>query len=89
MRLSAKYPDVPGFVLEELERYVNERQEPWSDFVWAVLRNDLARTIGLADQACLAALLSIVRIVYNEVPSACWGTPERVTAWLTDETRAA
>ena len=70
-----------GGIIESLDRYV-EFHCPTGGFLDAVLRNDLKESCARADSQNLYLLFDIVSYLYNEVPWNCWGTPERVNAWL-------
>lgn len=72
---------IPERILGALQRYVEDRIQP-GGFMTAVLSNDLREAIARADDECLAALHTIVARLYNDVPSICWGSPEKVDAWL-------
>lgn len=77
---------VPAYTMGALRRYVDEGMEP-GGFLTAVLSNDLFNAIGRADGTNAAALENIVRHIYCHEPFDCWGSKERVTAWL-DKKRA-
>lgn len=64
-----------------LDRYAADGV-PTGDFLRAVLSNDLKGAIGRADEQNLADLFEIVDYVYNDMPMACQGSPEKVEAWL-------
>ena len=66
---------------DSLRMYI-EGGYPPGGFLTAVLQNDLSNAIGRADKVSLLWLPSIVRWIYNEAPSACWGSPEKVSAWI-------
>jgi hypothetical protein len=53
-------------------------------FVTKVLENDLAGAVRLAG-ANLRDLPEIVRYCCQEIPSRCWGSPQKVRAWLKEE----
>ena len=72
---------IPQRTLNSLNRYVEHRIMP-GGFLTAVLCNDLVGAVGRADSENLAALPEIVRHVYNELPSTCWGNKEAVWSWL-------
>lgn len=72
---------IPQRTLEALRRYV-DHHVPTGGFLRAVLENDLSESIGRADPENMAALTDIVAYVFWEVPAKCWGSPERVSAWL-------
>jgi len=65
----------------ELRRYVDDRC-PTGDFLYAVLSNDLFEAMGRADENNRAALFDICKYIWNELPSICWGSPEKVRAWF-------
>jgi hypothetical protein len=77
----------PVGVIEFLEMYVKERVPP-GDFLYAVLTNDLRESFGRADENNRAAMFEIVSWCCNELPSNCWGSRERVQAWLRPEPAA-
>ena len=66
---------------ESLDAYVSTGR-PTGGFLEAVLSNDLKEATGRADERALDNLPHIVAYCYNDIPSGCWGSPERVTAWL-------
>jgi hypothetical protein len=72
---------VPPHLRAGLLRYVNDHRRP-GGFLLAVLENDLSNAMGRADDESRAGLYAIVCWVYNEAPSTCWGSPEKVKAWL-------
>lgn len=75
------YTTIPPKIREALDRYAKEHIAA-GHFVMAVLRNDLMSAVFRADDQSLAALAAIVCYCYNELPSTCWGSPDKVTAWL-------
>jgi hypothetical protein len=75
---------VPSHTLSGIERYIHERIEP-GGFLRAVLENDLVQALGRADAANREALFDIVEYLYNHAPAKCWGSPERVAAWIGKE----
>ena len=68
-------------VMESLKRYI-EHRIPTGGFLEAVLSNDLKEAIGRADEDNMRVLPEIVGWLYNEAPSSCWGSPQRVKEWL-------
>lgn len=78
------YPDqelCPQTVKEALGRYVEHRIET-GGFLRAVLENNLKESFQRADSWNLENMAHIVCYVYNVVPRAAWGSPEKVSAWL-------
>lgn len=51
-------------------------------FLFAVLSNDLSESFARADMGNRAAMFEIVSFIYNSIPSKCWGSKEKVQAWL-------
>ena len=72
---------VPPLVLDSLDRYVQHHIETGS-FLRAVLENNLKESLGRADLQNRYALFDIVSYIYNEIPMQCWGSEEKVEAWL-------
>lgn len=72
---------MPNHLIESLHRYVTERVETGS-FLRSVLENDLCEAVCRADHFNFPLLPVIVRYVYNELPLPCWGSKEKVAAWL-------
>jgi hypothetical protein len=66
---------------ETIDNYVECGTIP-GDVITAVLSNNLTESIFRADEQNRADLLEIVRYIYNSAPSACWGSKEKVVAWL-------
>lgn len=71
---------IPLRIAEAIDRWVHQGAEP-GQFLHAVLCNDLREALGRADPECGAALHAMVVYLYNEAPSRCWGSPEKVAAW--------
>lgn len=72
---------VPVHTLEALERYVEDRLPP-GGFLMAVLEHDLFESFARADDMNRRAMEQIVAFIYNELPSACHGSQEKVNNWL-------
>ena len=68
-------------IKDTLELYVNDRC-PTGGFLYAVLSNDLTEACAHADMRNLRQLPEIVTYIYNNLPSICWGSPEKVESWL-------
>lgn len=68
-------------MLASLRRYIDEHIIP-RQFLQAVLTNDLREACGRADDDNLRNLPAFVAFLYNKAPSACWGSPEKVAAWV-------
>ena len=72
---------IPKDTLTGLKRYVEDRIHP-GGFLIAVLENNLTESFGQADKKNRKVLFEIVCYCYNELPSICWGSPEKVKNWL-------
>jgi hypothetical protein len=66
---------------ESLERY-RDYGVPTGDFLNAVLTNDLVEAFGRADEQNALDMHEIVKYIYNHMPSGCWRTKEKITAWI-------
>ena len=75
------YALIPEYTMESLRAYIDAGR-PTGGFLEAMLSNDLSRAVGNADSNNLNAIAAIVCWLYNEAPSDCWGSPERVGQWL-------
>jgi len=72
---------IPGPTMGALQRYLDHGIMP-GGFLTAVLQNDLKESMYRADDGNRAALAHLVRYLYNYVPMAAWGSPERVMEWV-------
>ena len=72
---------IPAHMMASLQRYVGKRIAP-GHFLTAVLSNDLTEACSRADDVNIQILPAYVAYLYNEVPGACWGSPEAVREWL-------
>lgn len=71
----------PRELQEGLVLYVTGRLET-GGFLRACLENNLTEAISRADMRSVVCLHAVMRFIWNELPSRCWGTPEKVQAWL-------
>jgi len=72
---------IPDRMMTTLREWI-EKGRPTGSFLRAVLSNDLADAVALADDENLANLPAYVGYLYNEAPSLCHGSPERVKEWF-------
>lgn len=75
-----KYDRLPEKFHESFRMYIEEGYMP-GGFLTAILEGNLFETVGAADSFNEELITVIVRWVYNEAPSLCWGNPEKVRAW--------
>ena len=73
--------DIPPLVLQGIINYVEEGR-PTGNFLRAVTEDRLFDAVMRADEDSLAAIKQILWVLYGEAPPQCWGSPEKVTAWL-------
>lgn len=66
---------------ESLDAYAKDGRET-GDFLRAVLENDLKEAFGRADCISRWLMFPLVKYVYNDIPAACQGSPEKVRGWL-------
>lgn len=72
---------INDFMLRRLKAYI-EHGECVGQFLTAVLENKLCEAVGHADENNLHNLPAYVGYLCNQAPQGCWGSPERVKAWL-------
>lgn len=77
----SEYPEIKQDTINTLNNYVVNGWEPGS-FCRAVLENNLMQALGRADIENRKSIFEICSYVYNELPSACHGSPEKVNLWL-------
>ena len=70
-----------GLEADALQRYVIDGIPP-GDFMFAVVCNDFMAAAATADSFNQHHLHEWARVIYNDVPSQCQGSTERVTAWI-------
>lgn len=75
---------LPAHMQGPMQRYIEDRIEP-GGFLTAVLSNDFMEAASLADETNQRYLYYIARWLYNYAPSDCYGSPEKVEAWLTGD----
>jgi hypothetical protein len=75
------YNPIRPDLLGALERYLNNGIEA-GGFLMAVLENDLCGACYRADVENGHNLKNIVGYVYNNIPSAAWGSREKVSAYI-------
>ncbi len=80
---AARLHELPFNLRPGLVRHVLIGQ-PTGDFLFALLSNDLADTVGRADPESLATLRELVRFVRTCTPPLCHGSRAAVKAWRSD-----
>ena len=75
------YSRLPERYREGMKRYIEEHITPGS-FLRSMLECDLMGVMGHVDPDMVCELRRIYAWIYNEAPGICWGSPEKVTAWV-------
>jgi hypothetical protein len=84
MNDSMKHADwklIPEYMHGGIRRYVEEGKQP-GDFLTAVICNDLLRSVERADDTNIRLLARYVMFFYNYTPHDCWGSEDKVKAWI-------
>ena len=76
--------NLPRHFYDSLKLYLELGCRP-GHFLQAVLSNDLVAAVGRADDEAMASLRPIIQFVYCNIPSPCWGSPDKVQRWLLGE----
>ena len=74
------YDALPTHMRQGAEDYIERGDQP-GGFLFAVFVNDLVEAFARADEINAAAMPAWAEWLYNEAPSACWGSVEKVRAW--------
>jgi len=72
---------VPLFLKEALDQYAADGSPP-GGFLTACLENKFVQACTGADLQNQTFLISIALYIYNDIPSDCWGSNEKVDAWI-------
>jgi len=67
--------------IDSIRLYVTRGIDP-GDQLTAMLRNDLRDSFGRADHNRVMVLHQILSFLYNDIPGGCWGSMEKVDAWM-------
>ena len=82
--MNINYESLPEGLQDSMMRYIEHGIRPGS-FLEAVLTNDLFGALGKADSINRHLLFDICQWIYNEAPYSCWGSKERVDAWIAQD----
>ena len=72
---------IPERMMPGIRLYVEHGVQPGS-FLSAVIQNNLSEAVGRADDENLKNIPAFVAYFYNECPSNCWGSPEKMQSWM-------
>ncbi len=73
----SEYRYISPNTIDTINSYVTKGL-PAGGFVTAVLENNLLQAFARADDMNTAHMREIVTYCYNEIPSGCWGSPDKV-----------
>ncbi len=73
--------DVPVHLCGGLVRYIVDHVRT-GDFLLACLENDLSNAYRRADDVSRERIGALVAFLWWEAPADCWGSVEKVKAWL-------
>ena len=76
----SQYDPIPYHMMEAMQHYVRTGDVS-SDFLKAVIDNDLKQAVSHADDHNRQILWLYVTWFYNRAPMICWGNPENRKAW--------
>jgi len=68
-------------MVRAIKRYIEHGIGP-GHFLTAVICNDLRGAVWQADEENMRNLPAFVTYFYNEAPSTCWGSHEKMVAWM-------
>lgn len=72
---------IPDDMLEAIERYVEHGIEP-GHFLTAIICNDLKEACARADGRNIGIIPAYAAWFYNHAPIPCWGSAEKMDAWI-------
>lgn len=72
---------IPERMMAGIRRYIDHGIEP-GHFLTAVICNDLREAVARADSENVLLLREYVLFFYNDAPSQCWGSAEKMQAWM-------
>lgn len=78
------FPLIPMSTLIELYDYVDDRKQPGMFLKFALL-NCLIPSVGAASMKELAAIKEIAQLIYNYMPTNCWGTSQAIENHLSKQ----
>ena len=79
---------IPDSIKGAIDRYVEHGTPPGS-FTMSVLENNFIQAVCHAGLDVQPHLIDIAKYVYNYIPSGCWGSPEKVEAWMLEKRQKA
>ncbi len=77
---------IPERMMGGIKRYLQYGVQP-GDFLTAVICNNFVQAVGKADEENQKNLPAYAMYFYNEAPSECWGSPEKMRSWMEKKER--
>jgi hypothetical protein len=78
--MSSQYDPIPPHLMQEMQSYVRTGCVH-SDFLRAIIDNDLKAAVSHADESNQNMIYLYVLWFYNRAPALCWGSPLNRQAW--------
>ncbi len=78
------YSLLPAHIRYGAQEYIERGHLP-GHFLTAVIENNLKESFGKADETNHERMFDIVSFFYNEAPADCWGSVDRVRAWVSHD----
>ncbi len=75
------YEELPASLVSGMRLYIEQGVQP-GGFLTAVICNNLKESFMRADAFNQHLMFEIVKWMYNEAPSLCWGSPARMKHWI-------
>ena len=72
--------DIPAYMQGAIERYIMKGVIP-GDFLVGVISNDLKKAVWHSDSTNSKLLRNYVMFFYNNAPSECWGSLNKIVLW--------
>ena len=79
--MQISYEGIPAHMRSGTKLYIENGIPPGS-FLTAVICNDLFLACGKADDINRHVLWEWCKFFYNEAPSTCFGSPEKMNKWM-------
>lgn len=76
-----RYDSLPEHLRDGMRLYVESGIQP-GGFLTAFMSNDLMGAMGRADEISRAGFFQIASFLYNDAPSNCHGSSNRVREWI-------
>jgi len=73
---------IPVYMREPLKAYVNDHRQP-GNFLTEIICNNLKEAVMYADDVNIQNIPAYVNYFYNHAPHDCWGSKEKMKAWVT------